>query len=59
MVICNPKNAAICFFLKSLAKAASCLFVIGNSIEKLILGLGDKDDIHGARRFSASSMTSW
>ena len=59
MMISNPKDAAICFFLKSFAKAASCLFVICNRIEKLILGLGDKDDIHGARRFSASSMTSW
>ena len=59
MVIGNPKNTAICFFLKSFAKAASRLFVICNRIEKLIPGLGDKNDIHGARRFSASSITSW
>jgi len=59
MMICNPKNTAIGFCLKSFAEAGSCFFVICNRIEKLILGLGDKDDVHGARRFSASSMTSW
>jgi len=58
MVFCNPKDAAIRFSLKSFAKAASCLFVIQNRIKKLVLGLGHKADIHGAKRFSASSITS-
>ena len=58
VVIGDPKDTSIYFFFETFAKARSGLFVICNRIEKFIFGLWDKNNIHGARRLSASSITS-
>jgi hypothetical protein len=59
VVFSDPENTSIHFLFESFAEAVACLFIVGNGIKEFLLGLRQKGDPHGTRRFAASLITSW
>ncbi len=54
----NPQHAPVHLVLETLPETATSLLISGYSIKKLIPGIIHKADDHGAKRLSASLMTS-